>query len=335
MPSRGRLQRPVSRIGQCPRRAVCGKVVDYLRAAISGKGKIVVMDFMKSAFVVGAAMFFALMWGLLIRRHVGSYAAGALAPDYSRILAPEEERRETRYGIYFMGQRFGKTRTVTERNPDRSIDITSDTEIELGQALASTMGVSGTFDIGFSVHVEPLSGLKRLSFTSEKLDLKLRGYRDKGALVMRGSLGDSPIQTSIPFDESRFVTGLFSPMRGLPELNEDAVGESWKFHLVNPLSGSVEKVTATVESSSTVTLDAEETLVFQIVLSTDTNKWESWVAADGEVLLQETPFGLTLRREDIDQSVIRRLMQAGQQKEQDASSGRVPLAKRALRPYNS
>ena len=291
--------------------------------------------FLKSGFVLAAAMFFALMWGLLIRRHVGSYPEGSLAPDYSRILAPEEERRETTYGIYFMGQRFGKTRTVTERNPDRSIDITSSTEIEVGQAPQPMLGLSGTVDIGFSVHVEPLSGLRRLSFTSEKLGLTLRGNRRKDSLTIRGSLGENRIETTIPFDESRFVTGIFSPMRGLPELNEDAVGESWQFHLVNPLSGSVEKVTGSAESSRTVMLDGEETQVFRIILSTDTNEWESWVAAGGDVLLQETPFGLTLRREDIDQSVIRSLLEAPDEEPNETSARPVPLAKWPLRPYNS
>lgn len=276
------------------------------------------MNIFKNIFVLGAAVFFAVMWGLLIRKHVAG--GQAVAPDYSRLLGPGEQRRETTLGIYFLGQRFGKTHTVMTRGSDRGLTIRSETEIELNPGLKPVTGISGKIDLEFVAHVGPLSGLERLSFRSRKLNLNLHGYRRDGSLAMTGSLGQEQISTTLSLDESRFVTGIFSPLSGLPRLSENAVGQEWQLHMVNPIFGQVEKVTARLESSRTVTLDLEEVRVFRLSLSTSTNSWESWLTEDGQILVQGTPIGLTLKREDVDPKVIESLTEEADE-EEDRNAG--------------
>jgi len=267
-----------------------------------------VEKFIKNAVVFAVAVFFALMWGLLIRERIVARQVDALAAVYDRVLKPGEGRRESTFGIYFMGRRFGLTRSVVARLPDDSIRARSDTEIDVGPALEPVIGVSGTIKVSFNAIIEPLSGIRHFTLTSEALGVRLYGLCREGELDIAGSLRGRKISTSVPFNQRQFVTDMFSPLSGLPDLDENAVGTTWRLHVVNPLLGGVEQVTAKVESSMRVPTGSGAVLVFLITLNTSRSRWKTWVNADGEVLVQGTPIGLTLRREDIEPSIMRAIL---------------------------
>ena len=262
----------------------------------------------KNAIVLAAAAFFAVMWGLVIRQRIAAQQVDMLGAVYDTLLAPGQQRRESTFGIYFMGRRFGGTQAVVARQPDDSIRAESVTEIDVGPAMEPIIGVSGAVKIRFDVIVEPLSGIRHFSLACRELGVRLFGMRRGDELSIEGSVRGKTVHTALPFDQRQFLTGMFSPMGGLPELNEEAVGAAWRLHVVNPLLGGVERVTAKVESSMLVPTDSGTMRVFLISLSTSGSRWHTWVNADGEVLVQGTPIGLTLRREDIEPSVMRAIL---------------------------
>jgi len=267
-----------------------------------------VEKFVKNTVVFAVAAFFALMWGLLIRERILARQLEAPTALYDRVLKPGEAQRKSTFGIYFMGRRFGLTHSVVARLPDDSIRARSDTEIDVGPSLEPVIGVSGTIKVSFNAIIEPLSGLRHFTLTSEALGVRLYGLCREGELDIAGLLRGRKIRTSVPFNQRQFVTGMFSPLSGLPELDENAVGTTWRLHVVNPLLGGVDQVTAKVESSMRVPTGSGTARVFLITLNTSKSHWKTWVNADGEVLVQGTPIGLTLRREDIEPSIIRAIL---------------------------
>jgi len=275
----------------------------------------------KNLMLLGTAAFFAVMWALLLGEHIEQQRSAELTVNYERLLPPGQQRRETDLGIYFMGRRLGKTHTEVKRLEQGTIQVRSRTQIELGKRLEHVIGASGKININFTASFEALSGLRHFALSCEELGVKLRGIRRDGELVLVGSFHEQRIQTTASLEGGRFVTGAFSPVSGFPELDKNAVGKTWQFHVANPVLGRVEKVTAKVESSTMVSLNSELVRVFRISVSGPVSRWESWVTADGEILVQGTPYGLTLRREDIPQSVMQQLLQQGARASGESTSG--------------
>jgi hypothetical protein len=65
-----------------------------------------------------------------------------------------------------------------------------------------------------------------------------------------------------------------------------------------------------------VALEGEPARAFLIRVKTPGSRWETWVTADGEVLLQGTPVGVTLRRSGVPESVFTALQEAAAEEDQ-------------------
>ena len=99
----------------------------------------------------------------------------------------------------------------------------------------------------------------------------------------------------------------FSPLTSMPELSKSDVGRTWSVEMVNPLAGGMQTVTVRMAAMREVELPGGKTRVFRLDFSTGSNRWASWVQQDGAVLIQGTPFGLTIRRDDLPTAVVQQL----------------------------
>jgi len=111
----------------------------------------------------------------------------------------------------------------------------------------------------------------------------------------------------VPYDQDRLLGETLSPLAALPELSEDQVGRAWSFNMVNPIAGAVQPVTAQVERSKELRIRGETVRVFELRFNSGSSRWTSWVTEQGEVLMQGTPFGLALQREDLPPSALEEL----------------------------
>ncbi len=107
-----------------------------------------------------------------------------------------------------------------------------------------------------------------------------------------------------------FLADPFLPISGLSDLTPEDVGETWSLQFINPLMGRMEKVVARVDEYRDVKTDAGTMRAFKVVFQSGKFKWHSWVKDDGEVLIQGTPFGLTLRRDDLPPQILGALLHA-------------------------
>ena len=281
----------------------------WLRTGASSAVNMI--KFAKSLVVVGSAVLFALMWGVLIGQHALKGEGESARLDYGRLLKEGEQIRERTHGIYFLENRLGSTHTVVKRYDSGEIVLRNDTCVNLGEGARYVAGLSGELDVSFSARFSPLQGLLGLIVRSKALGFHLVGVPVNEMLMIRGRLGDRGIKTAVPLVREEIFGGIFVPLGGLPDLSEAELGRTWTIHLVNPIRGELEKVTISMEGAKLVEVDGERLQVFKLVFSARRSEWDCWVGQDGEVLIQGTPFGLTLRREDIPQSILRDIMTEG------------------------
>jgi hypothetical protein len=115
------------------------------------------------------------------------------------------------------------------------------------------------------------------------------------------------VRTTLPFDQDRLLGEAFSPLAAMPELAKSRVGGTWKVDMVDPIAGRLQQTTVTILSSKEVELAGQAVTLFELHFAMGRNRWTSWVTEDGEVLVQGTPFGLTLRREDLSAALAEQL----------------------------
>ncbi|MHC4480894.1 MAG: hypothetical protein ACYS1C_08000 [Planctomycetota bacterium] len=262
---------------------------------------------LKYVLVFGVTAFFAVMWGLLLRAHLPSPAAEPVRPDYGNLLKPGQQERTTRWAIYFGEFRIGDSEMSIERLEDGTISIHTRSEVNLEGAAEFLLGTSGVVDVDFRVNVSPLRGPLFFQVGSEKLKTTLHGRIRAGEILLTGHVSGRKVRTTLPFDQDRLLGEAFSPLAAMPELAKSRVGGTWKVDMVDPIAGRLQQTTVTILSSKEVELAGQAVTLFELHFAMGRNRWTSWVTEDGEVLVQGTPFGLTLRREDLSAALAEQL----------------------------
>lgn len=251
--------------------------------------------------------FFAAMWALLLREHLRTRSAASMRPNYDNLLKPGEQERNTAWGIYFGGIRIGRLKMNVWREADGSIVVRTEAKIAISQAARYVVGVAGDLDAEFQATISPLRGPMFFEVNSKLLDAALQGTVREGEIHLVGHLGAERIRTSFPCEQDTLLGEALSPLTALPQLKESQVGRTWDINMVNPITGKVQKVNIAVASSKKVILNDRKVRVFELTSTAGTNHWASWATEDGDVLVQGTPFGLTMQREDVPASVLSEL----------------------------
>ncbi len=249
--------------------------------------------------VVGTACFFALMWGFVLRERLAEPPAAAMRPAYDSLLKPGELQRESTMGIYLGTKRLGRTHTIAKTTEWGGISVHSTTRVELGELPRYIAPSVKAIEMEFFAEISALQGLRLIKVFCPTLGLQVVGTVEGDRLVLRGNVGKQKLESEIPFKKGSFLGQTFSPLAGLGELQHADVGQAWTMQMVNPLLGSVQKVRVNVETYRDVELAGEEICLYMLLFHVGSHVWQSWVTADGEVLVQGTPFGLTLWRDDL------------------------------------
>jgi len=266
-----------------------------------------IVRWIRDIFIVGTACFFAVMWGLVLRERVAPPVAPPIKPDYDALLPEEETRRESVMGIYMGRARLGQTHTIIERDEMGETKVHNITALRLGALPGYLVPSPAGLEIEFFAEISPLQGLRVVRVLSDALGLSLVGIVEEDHLRMRGTVGHQRFEADVPYDGDLFLGETFAPLAGLADLKHARVGDAWTLQMVNPLAGSLQQVRATIESRREVELDGQKTVLFRLLFYANNRVWHSWIAADGEVWVQGTPFGLTLRRDELTQEALEKL----------------------------
>ena len=263
-----------------------------------------------AAVVLAVSCFCAVMWALLIRAHLPGPATSGPRPDYADLLAPGEQERSAQWGIYLGLQRIGGSTMRVARETDGTISLTTEVQANLGPAAKYIAGFVGALEVEFRAIVSPLRGLLSWQLQSEALDASVLGVVRGDRMLIKGRLRGRPMDSEIPYEPGALVSEAFSPLTAVPSLDEQQVGQSWSVSVLNPVTGDFQDVTVRIVRSRDVRIDGEPVQAFELDFRGPGGQWTCWVTGDGQVLVQGTPFGLTLRREDLPAEALAALTEA-------------------------
>ena len=261
----------------------------------------------KYGFVMAVTGFFAAMWGLLLLQHFPASGHSTLRPAYAQLLKPDQNERNEQWGVYFAGRRIGRSAVEITRDMGGQMDVRSTTLITIEPVMRLLTGLSGDLDVSFEASVSPLTGLHDFQLSSDRIGVRMLGTAGEGALHITGHVGKEPIRTVLPYSPDVMLGETFSPLASLPKLSKSDLGRTWSVDMINPLTGGMQTVTVRVAAMREVELAGGKTRVFRLDFATGSSRCASWVQQDGELLIQGTPFGLTLRREGLPPSVANQL----------------------------
>ena len=265
------------------------------------------MKLLRDTTVVAIACFFAVMWGLLISERISSVPGAQVTPRYDKLLPVGEKRREFRMGIYLGSVRLGQTRTIIERSEEGTIYLQNTTRLDPGGIAKLVLPLSEPVDVNFYAHISPLRGLRSFRASSETIALNLVGSVEDGRMSIKGRLGNEKIETTFPFHG--FLGEMFSPTTGLPRLHPGMVGQTWSMQVVNPILGRVDVVKVRVHAYKDLHVEGKKTRAFLLFFFMGAKKeWYTWVDADGEVLIQGTPFLVYLVRDGLPPELVSSLL---------------------------
>ena len=256
---------------------------------------------------MAVAAFFALMWGLLLRQHLHTSRPATLQPAYDQLLKPGQQQRDEQWGVYFSGHRIGKSEVKITRDGEGQFHVRSQTQITIDPTARLLTGLAGDLDISFEATISPLTGPRDFQVISERLDTRLMGTAGDNGMHIAGHVGAEHVRTVLPVSPDLLLGEVFSPMTSLPELGKGDVGRTWSVDMVNPLAGGMQTVMVHVAAVREVELAGGKARVYRLDFTTGNGRWACWVQQDGDLLIQGTPFGLTIRREDLPPGVVEQL----------------------------
>jgi len=253
----------------------------------------------RHTIVLAVAAFFAVMWGLLLRENLFPKEPPRIGPDYESLLPAGEKQRSARWRIMFAGKQIGHSETTVTRSDGDSLRIEANTTVSIPPSMRLVLGASGTFDIAFEADISPLRGLESVEVRSNRLDLNVLGTVRENTLTLTGHSGRRRINATLPYEPHRFMAEAFSPLAGVPRLRRSDLGKEWTVDMLNPITGNVVEVTATPIASIEVSLADGRRRAFKVLFTARNAQWVSWVDDRGRLLVQGTPFGVTVWREGI------------------------------------
>jgi len=252
--------------------------------------------------------FCAVMWGLLIRVNLRRPSPADPGAAYANLLAPGQDERTAEWGLFLGPQRVGGSTMRVQRNSDGTLALRTVVRVDPGAAGRLAAGLTGTLQVEFRSIISPLRGLLSWQIESEALSTSLLGAVRDGRMMIRGNLQGVPVRSEIPFDPHGLLSEAFSPLTAVPaSLSGQKVGQSWSAAMVNPLTGTLQDVTLRIAAVRRVPFGEQTALAYELAFTGPAGRWTSWVTESGQVLIQGTPFGLTLRREDLTPEALRAL----------------------------
>ena len=258
----------------------------------------------RSALVLGVTCFWAAMWGTQLRDHLIIGSAPVAKPDYGALLRSEETERHETWRIYFSSFNVGKVDVDYRRQGDGSIRSTARMTVEPRVSVA--LGFAEGLSLQFTADLSPFSGLRSFEVFVGPHDPEapclaaLQGEVHGDTIHVTGLIGSQKIDKTLPYaGDSVGVTAL-SPTTATPSL-DGPLGERWRVGVVDPLSGDISYIEVSVVERKRVAVWREDRLelVHKLCYIRGSSSWYGWVDDQGQALVQGTPFGVVLRREDL------------------------------------
>lgn len=247
--------------------------------------------------VLAITVFFAVMWGLLLRDNLGQASSPSVPLDYEGLLKPGQKHRKYLWGVYYGKTRVGQTVSTVHRRKS-VIVVVNRTEVDLGETVKFLTEGPEKLELEFQAQISDYSGIQSVQIECPQLDIELYGVRQQGDMKLRGHIGSQHVDRKIPMKRNAFLGQTLTPIPELSSLQSVGKGKTWTVELFNPIGGNFQNVNVEYRGRSKQSFGGRVVEVHQIEFRTRAQTWMSYVNGEGEILRQGTPYGLTLVREN-------------------------------------
>lgn len=201
-------------------------------------------------------------------------------------------------GVYFRKTRVGRADTIVLRTPGNGLELVSRVTLSLERLRLPLLGALEEIKTSLVVRVGPDHTLRSFDLSvRQPISATVSGEVDEGKLKLTTHYADGThSEKSVDYDARSLLCNALSPFTGVRNLR---VGKAWHFWSFNPLNHRMTRVNVTVTGKEMAQLDGEPVDAFVLTAQYGAIQVRSWVTQDGEVLRQDTPFGLSLRREAV------------------------------------
>lgn len=254
---------------------------------------------MRRLVIVSVVGLWVVMMGTLVRRWVLEVRPERTPGTWQSVLTRARSHYQWRKGIYLPTakglERVGFTQTVFYHRADGKYTIQNETRVTV--AVPNLLPTPTAFDL----HATALVGG---DFTLERLTMRLDsevaraicdGHVEDGKLVLRAEINgmaQEPFEIALP--EGQVASQGFSPVLALPALK---VGMKWSVVIVDPFTFRPSAVEIEVLRREPIRWEGNEVDTYRLVIRSGILSALAWVTPDGEVLREQTLFGLTFIKE--------------------------------------
>jgi len=231
-----------------------------------------------SVLVLG---FWAVMSFLYLKQEVIPTLPTLTQPSYKTFLKNKSIFTKSQMGIYLSGEKIGSSTTNIENLKNGYYRMTNHTNVKLLSFLGGTKVEMN----GYSL-INPRYQLDSFVFTVKSflVNYQIKGKIEKDEMVVEifdGRKTKTHRFKNIP--EATLSNG-FSPFLAMPHLT---VGKEWTINMVNPLSGTMERMRAFVESQDTMEWKGQTYKVYEVVIDYKGFKPRAWITPEGWILKEE------------------------------------------------
>ena len=246
---------------------------------------------------ISITAFWLVMTGMLIHREVRPAYQAVRRAGYKPLLADLQTPSVDQMGIYRGRERIGRARAERRRRPDGGYEIEGVFEIQspiLIYARPTPLSVEVLLSLNRAMALERVDVL-----LDAVIFARLVGTVEDDAIVFETVEGKSIGPLRIPFNRREMFGHMMMPMMSGRKLS---VGDRWEMKVLPmmPLVGA-QRATMVVKAFEEVEIDGKKHKAYRVeqrLGELDNMTYSAWVSADGVVLRQEMPYGLTLVREE-------------------------------------
>jgi len=241
------------------------------------------------------------MMATLVRRWILEVRPELVPGTYQSVLTRERRNYQWRKGIYWPTaaglQRVGHTQTVFHYRNDAGYTIYNTTRVEV--AVPGFLPRPTTFELDASAVVDATFALQRITMRLESEAVRARGFGRvaNGKLALYVTVNDQerePVVIDVPRGE--VVAQGLSPLLALPPLK---VGMKWSVLVVDPFRFRPSKVELEVVRREPLEWEGQRHDTYVVAIRAGGIPALAWVTPEGEVLREQTLFGLTFIKERV------------------------------------
>ncbi len=247
---------------------------------------------MKRPFTYIIIGFWIVVMGIYFKREILPDLIPPPPPSYKTYFARPRQSEYIRMKILLRTVPVGTSETALLPRADGSYSLYNRTQAQLSILRHRVEVLAEAFILIDSKH-----SLKALKFTfhSPVFVVEAEGEVVGEELRLTITDGTETFESALPYPAHELVMTDLSPLVGISRLWP---GQEWGTQIFNPLTMSFEQAKVKVEGKEEIVWQGEVVPAWVLDINYQNQRLSVWISEDGELLREETAYGVILVREE-------------------------------------